>query len=142
MTSAMKEIIVAHRGGLADGLAVGDLGLALVEVLELEAKKVRGLGEREARAGGVVTEERDREAGVEDARGDVALAEVAQRGGHGVEGAELVGGLVPGVQEVGVVHAGEVVALELVEKRGEVLSHCGSLSRIRRDSPFVSFLFL
>ena len=130
-----------HRGGLADGLAVGDLGLALVEVLELEAEQVRGLGEREARARGVVTEERDGEAGVKNARRDVALAEVAQGGGHGVERAQLVGGLVPGVQEVGVVHAGEVVALELVEKRGEVLGHGRFLSACKRDSHFCTVLF-
>ena len=124
-----------HRGGLAHGLAVGDLRLALIEVLELKAQEVRGLGEREARARGVVTEERDGEARVKDARRDVALAEVAQGGGHDVERAQLVSGLVPGVQEVGVVHAGEVVALELVEKRGEVLGHVRFLSvRIRAST--------
>ena len=53
--------------------------------------------------------------GIEDLGGDVALAEVAQGGRDGVEGAQLVGGLVPGVQEVRAVHTLEVKALEHVD---------------------------
>ena len=104
-----------HGSGLADGLAVGDLGLLLVQVLKLEAEQVGGLGEGEAGAGGVVAEERHGQAGVEDLGGDVALAQVAQGGGGGVEGAQLVGGLVPGVQEVAAVHALEVKAVQHVD---------------------------
>ena len=104
-----------HRGGLAHGLAVGDLRLGLVEVLELQAQHVGARGKREARTGGVVAEVGDRKAGVEDARGDVALAQVAKGVGDQVKSAELVGGLIPRVQEVVVVHLGVVELLELVE---------------------------
>ena len=37
-----------HIGGLPHGLAVGDLALALVQVLDLQAQQVAGAGEGEA----------------------------------------------------------------------------------------------
>ena len=61
---------VGHEGhhvrGLADGLAVGDLALALVQVLDLQAQQVAGGGEGKAGAGGVVPEQGDAQAGLED----------------------------------------------------------------------------
>ena len=112
-----------HGRGLADRLAVGDLGLGLVEVLELQAKHVRAGSEGEAGAGRVVTEVRDRQAGLEDAGRDVALAEVAQGIGHEVERLQLIGGLVPGVEEIALVHVREVEGLELVEELLELCVH-------------------
>ena len=85
-----------HVGGLADGLAVGDLALALVQVLDLQAQQVAGGGEGEAGAGGVVPEQGDAQAGLKDLGGDVVLPHVAQGVGHGEDGLQLVVGLVPG----------------------------------------------
>ena len=74
---------VGHEGdhvrGLADGLAVGDLGFLLIEDLLLQAQQVARRGEREAGTGGVVAEQGDAEAGNEDLRGLVALAGRAGR---------------------------------------------------------------
>ena len=106
-----------HRGGLAHGLAVGDLRLGLVQVLQLQAQQVGAGGKREARARGVVAEVGDREAGLEDARADVALAQVPEGVGNQVHGAQLVGRLVPRVQEVVVVHVLEVELGKLLQVR-------------------------
>ncbi len=51
-----------HCSGLTHGLAVGDLGLALVEILKLQTEEVGAGSKRKARARGVVTEVRNREA--------------------------------------------------------------------------------
>ena len=72
---------VGHEGhhvrGLADGLAVGDLRLLLVQVLDLQAQQVAGGGEGEAGTGGVVAEDGDAQAGIEHTGALVALAQVA-----------------------------------------------------------------
>ena len=102
-----------HVGGLADGLAVGDLALALVQVLDLQAQQVAGGGEGEAGAGGVVAEQGDAQAGLKDLGGDVVLTHVAQSVGHGEHGLELVVGLLPGQEEVALVHLLEVELVEL-----------------------------
>ena len=67
-----------HGSGLADGLAVSDLGLLLVQVLQLKAEQVGGLREGEPRTGGVVAEQRDGQTRVEDLGRDVVLAQLAQ----------------------------------------------------------------
>ena len=97
-----------HIGRLADGFAVGNLGLLLVEHLLLKAQQVAGGGEGEAGPGGVVAEEGDAKAGVEDLRGLVALAQVAQGVGYGEDRVDLVVGLVPGPEEVGLIHVVDV----------------------------------
>ena len=102
-----------HVGRLADGLAVGDLGLLLVEDLLLEAEEVAGGGEGEAGTGGVVAEEGDAQTGVEDLRGLVALTQVAQGVGHGEDSVDLVVGLVPGPVEVGLIHIVDVELLQM-----------------------------
>ena len=96
-----------------DGLAVGDLGLLLVQVLDLQAQQVAGGGEGEAGAGGVVAEDGDAQAGIEDPGALVALAQVTQGVGHGEHGVNLVVGLVPGPVEVGLVHIVDMQRLQM-----------------------------
>ena len=102
-----------HVGRLADRLAVGDLGLLLVENLLLEAEEVAGRGEGEAGTGGVVAEQGDAQTGVEDLRGLVALTQVAQGVGYGKDSVDLVVGLVPGPVEVGLIHVVDVELLKM-----------------------------
>ena len=103
-----------HVGRLAHGLAVGDLALALVQVLDLQAQQVAGGGEGEAGAGGVVPEQGDAQPGIEDFGGDVVFPHVAQRVGHGEHGGQLVVGLLPGQEEVAFVHRLKVQAVEFL----------------------------
>ena len=90
---------VGHEGdhvrGLAHRFAVRDLALALVEILHLKAEEVARRREREARAGGVIAEQRNAEAGIKDFRGDIVLPQVTQRVGHGEHGGDLIVGLFP-----------------------------------------------
>ena len=65
-----------HVGGFADGFAVGDLRLAFVEFLQVQAQERGGAGEAEAGAGGLIAEVGDRDAAVEDAAADVGGVEV------------------------------------------------------------------
>ena len=102
-----------HGSGLADGLAVSDLGLLLVQVLQLKAEQVGSLREGEARTGGVVAEQGDAQAGVEDPGGLVALAQVAQRVGHGEDRVDLLVALVPRPVEVALVHVIDVQRLKV-----------------------------
>ena len=118
-----------HGSGLADGLAVGDLGLLLVQVLQLKAEQVGGLREREARTGGVVAEQGDCQARVEDLGRDVVLAQLAQGVGDDVERLELVGGLVPSVQEVATVHTLKIEAVQLLDELGKLSVHGNVLSK-------------
>ena len=97
-----------HVRRLAHRLAVGDLALAFVQVLDLQAQQVARRREGEARAGGVVAEQRNAQAGVEDAGGDVGLAQAAQGVRHREHGRQLVIGLFPGQEKVAVVHRGEI----------------------------------
>ena len=90
-----------HVSGLADGLTVCDLRLLLVEVLRGKTQKVAGGSEREAGTGGVVAEDGNAETGVEDFRGLVALAQIAQGVSDGEDRIDFVVGLVPGPVEVG-----------------------------------------
>ena len=103
-----------HVRSLADGLAVGDLGFLLIEDLLLETQQVARRGEGEAGTGGVVAEQGDAEAGIEDLRGLVALAQVAQGVGHGEDGVDLVVRLVPRPVEIGFIHV-HVIDVELFE---------------------------
>ena len=102
-----------HVGGLTDGLAVRDLALLLVEDLLLKAQQVAGGSEGEAGTGGVVAEEGDAKAGIKDLGGLVALAQVAQGVGYGKDGFDLVVGLVPRPEEVGLIHVVDVQRLKM-----------------------------
>ena len=89
-----------HIGGLPHGLAVGDLALALVQVLDLQAQQVAGAGEGEAGPGGVVPEEGDAQAGIKDPRGNVPLPQIPQRVRHGKHPGDLLVRLVPSEEKV------------------------------------------
>ena len=123
-----------HVGGLTDGLAVGDLGLLLVEHLLLQTQQVARRCEGEAGTGGVVAEQGDAEAGVEDLGGLVALAQVAQCVGYGKDGFDLVVGLVPRPEEVGLVH---VVDVQLFQLLGQLNSFAHVVSPLY----ILSFVF-
>ena len=118
-----------HGSGLADGLAVGDLGLLLVQVLQLKAEQVGGLREGEARTGGVVAEQGDGQARVEDLGRNVVLAQLAQGVGDDVESLELIGGLVPSVQEIAAVHTLKIEAVQLLDELGKLSVHGNVLSK-------------
>ncbi len=111
---------VGHEGhhvrGLADGLAVGDLGLLLVEVLHLETQQVAGGGEGETGAGGVVAEDGDAETGIEDAGALVALTQIAQSVRHGEHGVQLLVGLVPRPVKVVFIHIVDVQLLQVLRQ--------------------------
>ena len=72
-----------HVGGLADGFAVRDLALALVEILHFKTQQVAGGRKREARARAVVPKQRDAESGIENLGRNVAFAQISQRVGDG-----------------------------------------------------------
>ena len=57
-----------HIGGFAYRLAVGDLRLALVEILHAEPEQVGGAGETETGARGIVTEQGHGQPAVEHPR--------------------------------------------------------------------------
>ena len=108
---------------------MSDLGLLLVQVLQLKAEQVGGLREGEARTGGVVAEQGDGQTRVEDLGRDVVLAQLAQGVGDDVESLELIGGLVPSVQEVAAVHALKIEAVQLLDELGKLDVHGNVLSK-------------
>ena len=104
-----------HVGSLADSLAVSDLALALVQILDLQTQQVAGGGKGETGAGRVVPEQGNAQTGLEDLGGDVVLAHIAQGIRHGKDGFQLVIGLVPGQEEVTLIHLFEVQGVQLVD---------------------------
>ena len=112
-----------HVGSLADGLAVGDLALALVQILHFQTQQVAGGGEGETGAGGVVAEQADAQTGLENLGGDVVLAHVTQGVRHGEHGLQLVSGLLPGEEEIVLVHFLEVQGVQLVDVALQSLVH-------------------
>lgn len=111
-----------HVGGLPDGLAVGDLALALVQVLHLQAQQIAGGGEGEPGAGGVVPEQGDAQPGVKHLGGDIPLPEGAEDVRHRPDGLQLVVGFLPGEEKVIVIHILAVQPLELSQQGVELLS--------------------
>ena len=111
---------VGHEGDhvcrFAHGLAVCDLGFLFIKYLLLKTQQVARGGKREARTRGVVTEDRNAETGVEDLRVLVALAQVAQRVGHGEDRVDLLVALVPRPVEVGLVHVIDVQRLKVARQ--------------------------
>ena len=112
-----------HVRGLAHGLAVGYLALALVQVLDLEAQQVAGRGEGETGPRGVVTEQADAQARLEDLRADVVLTHVPKGVSNREHGLQLVVRLVPGQEKVALVHVLEVQLVQLVYVHLQSLVH-------------------
>ena len=94
-----------HRRRLAHRLAVRDLGRRLVELLGHQAEQVAARAEGVARARGLVPEDRDAEAGVEDARRDVGRGQVLEDLRRQQHRANRRLGVLPREQEVLVVEA-------------------------------------
>ena len=65
-----------HIGGFPDGLAVGDLRLLFVQILNLQTQQITGGGKGEAGAGGVVPEDGDTQTGIKDPGGLIPLPEI------------------------------------------------------------------
>ena len=65
-----------HVGGFPDGLAVGDLRLLFVQILNLQTQQITGGGKGEAGAGGVVPEDGDTQTGIKDPGGLIPLPEI------------------------------------------------------------------
>ena len=94
---------------------MSDLALALVQILDLQTQQVAGGGKGETGAGRVVPEQGNAQTGLKDLGGDVVLAHIAQGIRHGKDGFQLVIGLVPGQEEVTLVHLFEVQGVQLVD---------------------------
>jgi len=93
-----------HGGGLADGLAVGDLALALVHVEDVEAEEGAGGGEAAAGAGGLVAEDAHGTAALKDLAGDVLLVELMEGLGGVDKSIKLGFAVVPGTKKITAVH--------------------------------------
>ena len=102
-----------HVGGFTDSLAVGNLGPLLVQILRPQTQQVAGGGEGEAGTGGVIPEDGDAQAGIEDPGGLVPLPQIPQGVRHREDGFQLLVRLVPCPVEVGLVHIVDVQALQM-----------------------------
>ena len=105
-----------HVGRLPDRLPVGNLALALVQVLHFQTQQVAGGSKGEAGAGGIVPEQGDAQSGFEDLRGDIVLPQTAQRVRHREDRGDLIIRLLPGQEEVALVHFAEIQLVQLVYK--------------------------
>ena len=85
-----------------------NLGLFLIEILDLQSEKVAGRSEGETCTRGVVAEEGDAQSGIEDLAGNVAASQIAQRIRHGPDGFDFIVCFFPGKEEVTLVHFGNV----------------------------------
>ena len=119
-----------HVCGLTDGFAVGNLGLLLIENLLFQTQEVAGRSKREAGTGGVVAEQGNAETGVEDLRGLVALAQIAQGVGYGKDRVDFVVGLVPGPVEVGLVHVVDAQGFQMSCKLNSFAHNSFSLKNL------------
>ena len=79
---------------------MGNLGLALVQILLGQAEQVEGGGVGETGTGGVVTKHRDAKTGIEQLGGDVFGAQSLEGLGQFEHQRQLLRGLLPGQQEV------------------------------------------
>ena len=100
-----------HVGGFPNGLAVGDLRLLFVQILNLQTQQITGGGKGEAGAGGVIPEDGDTQTGIKDPGGLIPLPEIPQRIGYGEDGLQFLIGLVPSPIKVGLIHIVDVQTL-------------------------------
>ena len=92
-----------HRGRLAHRLAVRDLRRGLIQLLRHQPQQVAAGAERVAGAGGMVTEDRQPQAGVEHPARDARAREVLQRRRRVEHGPDRGRVVLPGEQEVAVI---------------------------------------
>ena len=100
-----------HVRRFPDSLAVGDLALFLLKVLRLKAQQVAGRGKGETGAGGIIPENRDSKAGIEDAGRSVPFPQVPQGIGHRENGLQFLIGFIPSPVKIGLIHIVDVQAL-------------------------------
>ena len=103
-----------HVSGLTNGLTMSDLALALVKILNLKTKQVTSRCKRETGTGRVITEQGDAQAGLEYLGGDVMLSHVTQSVSYGENSLDLIIGLLPGQEEIALVHIFEVQFVQFV----------------------------
>ena len=103
-----------HVGSLADGLPVCYLGLALIQVLYLQAKEIAGGGKGKAGAGGIVAEEGDSQPTLKYLGGNVVLPHIAEGVCQGPHGHELIIGFLPGEEEISLVHLFKIQGVQLI----------------------------
>src|SRR3989304_4609802 len=97
-----------HRGRLTHRLPMGDLGLALIQVLHLEPQEIACASKTEPRTGRLIPEERYGQAAVKEAAGNVVHSQAAQNLSRKKGGLELVIAFVPRQQKIILVHASTV----------------------------------
>ena len=100
-----------HVGGFPNGLAVGDLRLLFVQILNLQTQQITGGGKGEAGAGGVVPEDGDTQTGIKDPGGLIPFPEIPQRIGYGEDSLQFLISLVPSPIKVGLIHIVDVQTL-------------------------------
>ena len=109
---------VSHEGDhvscLTNGLTMSDLALALVKILNLKTKQVTSRCERETGTGRVITEQGDAQAGLKHLGRDVVLSHVTQSVSYGENSLDLIIGLLPGQEEIALVHIFEVQFVQFV----------------------------
>ena len=103
-----------HIGSFTYRLAMSDLALLLIQILYFEAEQIAGRSKAEARACGIVAEQADAKPGLKHFGGNVILAHVAKRIGHGKYRIDLVIRLLPGQEEVIFIHLFEIKFIQLI----------------------------
>ena len=103
-----------HVGCLADGLAMCDLALALVQILNLQTEQVAGGGKGEAGAGGIVSEKGNAQTGLKHFGGNIVLPHIPESIRHGKDRLDLIVGLLPGEKEVSLVHLFKIQTVQFV----------------------------
>ncbi len=89
-----------HVGRLAHGLAVGDLGLGLVEIHQRQTQQAGGAGKREAGPGRLVPKQRDRQPSPEESGIDVAAPQLLEDLRGQQKRLEIAIGQLPGQQRI------------------------------------------
>ena len=111
---------VCHEGdhvrGLSHRLAMRDLALLLIQVLHLKAKQIAGGAERESGSCGIIAEQGNSQPGVKDLRGDIPLSQIPERVRHGKQRHDLIICLIPGKEEIILIHVTELQCVQLVNK--------------------------
>ena len=111
---------IRHKGnhvrGFSHCFAMRDLALLLIQILYLQSEQVAGRAEGKPGSGGVVAEHGDAESGVEDLRGNILLSQMSEGIRHSEDGHDLIVCLIPGKEEIILIHVAELQRIKLVNK--------------------------
>ena len=97
-----------HVGGFADSFPVSDLGFLFVQILYGQAQKVACGSERKTGTCGIITENGDAQSGLKYLGGDVVFSHESEGVGYSENSLQLVVCLIPGPEEIVVVHFFEI----------------------------------